>query len=254
MTAAPLSSDTRGSGGGPHARYAALTCCGRVRRVNEDAVVADGLVGVGTQARLVGARKLADEDPMVFVVVDGMGGHSGGQDAAGLVAVEMARLGPQARVGDLTPLFEAVSDKVGRAGAAWGTSDMGATAAVLVVSQDKVTVANVGDARCYRLIDGYLGLLTEDDHEPGGPANVVTQSLGGSPRALDVHQLDFGHGTGTTRYLLCSDGLHGAVEGAAMKEALLACREPVAAVSALADMADPVSQDNYSIMVVDVTT
>ena len=63
-------------------------------------------------------------------------------------------------------------------------------------------VANVGDCRCYQVADGYVSQISVDDHDPALGENVVTQSLGGPPRALDIHWLELPHAqTATTRYM-----------------------------------------------------
>lgn len=125
---------------------------------------------------------------------------------------------------------------------------MGATAALILAGGERAVIANVGDCRCYRVADSYVSQISVDDHDPTLSENVVTQSLGGPPRALDIHWLEFPHAeTVMTRYMLCSDGVHGAVDSQEMRAILL--REDEAGVTArrLADAVHESCRDNYSV-------
>jgi serine/threonine protein phosphatase PrpC len=214
--------------------------------------VAAGLVALAPGARLDSALTLAPEAKVLFAVVDGMGGQAGGEAAAGVVATELARLDPTS-VEDWTPVLEAISDRVGQAGQAWAAPDMGATVALLVVGRDQAVVANVGDSRCHQVADGYVSQISVDDRDTLAGDNVVTQSLGGDPRALDAHQFAVPHSDGpSTRYLLCSDGLHGVVPHDVLRSVLVEPRPPKDVVALLDGLARLSATDNYSILVVDV--
>lgn len=234
--------------------YAALTACGQVRRTNQDAFLADGLIGVGARATHRGLAGLSAENAYVFAVVDGMGGHQGGEDAAAMVAVELAHLDWTVFPEQADSVMERLSDKIFRAGVGLGTPTMGAAVAVLIVTEHHTVVANVGDCRAYKVAGGYLGQLSVDDRNLGGAANVLTQSLGGEPRVLDSHALRERIGTEpVTRYLLCSDGIHGFIDPAELKASLVEEATPAEAVDRLAGAVADVSQDNYTAVVFDVT-
>lgn len=234
--------------------WAVLTARGRVRETNQDAVVVGGLIGVGDAVKYQGVSLIPASGGRVFAVVDGMGGYSGGEDAAVLVAAELARLDGAPPREWFDSWMEAVSDKVFRAGIGLETPTMGAAVAMLVVTSAHIVSVNVGDCRAYRLTDGYLGQLSVDDREPGGPANILTQSLGGEPRTLDAHTLrEPLPAEPGSRFLLCSDGIHGFVTPAELKASLSGAATPTEAVEKLATLADIASLDNYTALVFDIT-
>ena len=185
------------------ASIAGLTEVGPVRSCNQDAIVVASTVGIGEKARL---RLETDSDRVIVAVVDGMGGYAGGDRAASVIACEIARLCCNLPEGEVRGFIEGVSQRVFRAGEAWGTPQMGAALAMMVVSEDGVLVVNVGDCRAYRLRDGYLGQLSVDDRTSPS-SSALTQAMGGlafpQPHVFRcAHDAD-----DASRYILCSDGV-----------------------------------------------
>ena len=207
---------------------------GPVRRTNEDAYVTDESLGL-------------------LIVADGMGGHAAGEVAATL-AVE-AVLGFIRRTStdadhswpygiDPTLSFNAnrlrtavhlANRRVFRE--AEGHDDytgMGSTIVAVLVFDGSVAVAHVGDSRVYHLSGSHLEQLTIDDSwsaavlgppQPGAaPAgvhpmrNVLTNVLG-AREETDVHVQDRTIADGE-RLLLCTDGLHGALDDRAIRRVL----------------------------------
>ena len=75
---------------------------------------------------------------------------------------------------------------------------------------------NVGDSRVYRLVDGLLGMLTEDDkHEDGR----LTQVLGGELRMM-IEPHIFETDLSSDVVLVCSDGLTSVLDEDVIAEAL----------------------------------
>jgi serine/threonine protein phosphatase PrpC len=185
-----------------------------------------------------------------------MGGHEGGAAAAALAATGLASLQLPARDGDWSPAIESLSDRIAEAGRAWATPDMGATLAALVVDDAGALVVSIGDCMVARMVDGYLGVLTVLDRAPDprrAGASVVTQSLGGPARHLDARPLHVTHGPGTTRYLLCTDGLHDHVPAPTVRAILDTDRDGDAVADALMEAVLAAgAPDNVSIVVADV--
>ena len=180
-----------------------------------------------------------DPEHQVFVVADGMGGHSHGEIAS-RIAVEAIRefvsrtadeeatlpfdLDP--RLGRhsnrLKAAIRVAHEKVIKAIRQDATlHGMGTTVVGLLVDADSAAIAHVGDSRCYRLREGKLELLTQDhtwvneqvvagflseEQARVHPLkNVVTRALGGDAEVdVDVREWRLTKGD---LFLLCSDGL-----------------------------------------------
>ena len=112
---------------------------------------------------------------------------------------------------------------------------MGTTVTAAYVGEDSVTVAHVGDSRCYLLRDGELrrltrdhslvgelvarGKLTEEQAEPHPQRSVITRALGPEPRVeVDVEEFEARAGD---LFLLCSDGLTAMVHEPKLKPLLV---------------------------------
>jgi serine/threonine protein phosphatase PrpC len=184
-------------------------------------------------------------DDRLFVVADGMGGRNAGEVASHLAVEELLafcrhrRAHPRAAWPfpiDRRASFGAnllhvgvkvVNQKLREASARDpALHRMGATMAALAIGQTQLVAAHVGDVRIYRIRRGALARLTRDHSlaeemkaaRPDlsetkinrvAPRNVVTRALG-SKDELDptVYVNTFAAGD---LYLLCSDGVWGAV-------------------------------------------
>lgn len=231
-------------------RSAALTHAGRVRAVNEDAV-------------------LARPDLGCWAVSDGMGGHAAGDFASRAVVAALAALPaglPPAAL--MHAARDAVQDAHRRIGAEsdrQGGAVIGATVVILVVAEAHFLCLWAGDSRLYRLRDGGLemlsidhsvvgemveaGQLTWEEAERHPDANQITRAVGvGEALALDKRRGEVRPGD---RFLLCSDGLTRHVPDAELAR-LLACgpTEAVAARLIEAALAGGGS-DNVSVVAVE---
>lgn len=232
--------------------YWATTIQGGYREYHEDALVVGGTAAFGSGSVLGGTHWLDDNDWLLLSVIDGMGGHGGGGDAAAMAASDLARLSSPPRQWPAT--LEAISDRVAAAGESLGTPRMGATMAAIVVMKDVVTSVNLGDCRVYQAATGRVEMLSVDDHDPDSPSGVVTQRLGGAPRKLEPHEIEVTHDPrGRARYLLCSDGLHGAIPPGLIRRLLLKDSDPMSITEELVLAAHEFdTTDNYSLIVADV--
>jgi serine/threonine protein phosphatase PrpC len=211
---------------------AGFTDKGQVREQNEDAILVDAERGL-------------------FVVADGCGGHAAGEVASSQVVETLRSLagplagagldGERRRVLDLlgAAVHSASSTIYERGQATPQLLGMATTATVLLLRGGCAYVAHVGDTRLYRARDGRLLQLT-DDHTLAAemvkrgvlqPEEIRTWAYRNAlQRALGHHQqvqVDtyLFEVEETDILLLCSDGLHGAVEDEEIFRHLKLCDE-----------------------------
>ncbi|HEV2069999.1 MAG TPA: protein phosphatase 2C domain-containing protein [Acidimicrobiales bacterium] len=225
---------------------AVVTHPGSVRFRNEDTVALPGIMTVAP-IEVPFSIRFAD-GPVLFAVIDGMGGHRGGQEASRLVAQSLLNDANADVRAALVRANAAVYDEMQRVPDLRG---MGATVAGVAIDGSDATVFNVGDARAYHFSQGYLMLATVDDRADPASA-VVTQSLGGGdrPRAIDPHIAEVSLGDGD-RLLLCSDGLSEVVPFGAIEEVLGGVTLDHAAAVLLRSALDAGAPDNVSIVVLE---
>lgn len=219
-----------------------------------------------------GQQRRVNEDSFharapLFVVADGMGGAQAGE-VASRTAVEMVPDGVAAGKG--TPA-ERLADAVRQANSRiheLSISDderagMGTTLTAAYVGEKDVTLAHVGDSRCYRWRDGRLERLT-DDHSlveemvrqgrltPEEAAvhpqrSIITRALGPEdvvePDTITVPS------RGGDLFLLCSDGLTSMI-GEDEIAAILESSDDIEAIGrALVDRAnDAGGRDNITVV------
>ena len=174
---------------------------------------------------------LVNENLGVFVVADGMGGHSGGEVASSL-AVQTLETEIKALKAQGLPVRELIQKVYERASirifdkAAIESPElmgMGTTMVSCYVDENRIFIGNVGDSRCYLFDKTNLWQLTEDHSllneqirsgilKPEQAAsftgrNVITRSVG-YERVVHPDVIEREIQPGET-YLLCSDGLSG---------------------------------------------
>lgn len=180
-----------------------------------------------------------DPKRQLYVVADGMGGHSHGE-VASRIAVDTIRDyiageidGTAVRRFPSEPSFKKHSNQLRNAVRTahdqvlraihkdTSLQGMGTTVVGLLVDDETLAIAHVGDSRAYRLREGEFDLLTQDHtwvheqvlagylseeqarHHP--LKNVVTRALGSEKEVLvDLQELKVEPGD---LYLMCSDGL-----------------------------------------------
>lgn len=208
---------------------ACRTHVGRVRRQNEDSLVA-----------------MADRG--LVAVADGMGGHEAGEVASRLAIDSLVRELLPAQVKDSGDELESLL-RIGQAVEAANQAiqdevvhqpqlhGMGTTLVAALYRQGRIFYAHVGDSRLYRLRDGRLERLTRDHsliqqvvdqgdfasraeaRRAGIRDSVLTRSLG-IHREVEVDVGDAPLRAGDL-FLLCSDGLNGELGDATLRDILL---------------------------------
>lgn len=228
-------------------RSVARTDIGLVRSVNEDNLVDRPMAGL-------------------WAVADGMGGHSQGDRASGLIREMLEGVtpsaNPEAYVAAVNASLKGAHAKL-RADCGIGTC--GSTVAALVVVGDRYACTWAGDSRIYRLRDGQLERLTRDhslvqDLVSAGMltpeaafrhplSNRITRAVGVS----DDLEFDLVRGriVPGDRYIISSDGLHGVIPDREIAE-LASIPDLGAAVDAMmAAVKQAGAPDNVTIVLVE---
>lgn len=232
--------------------WGAATDVGKVRRLNEDSFL-----------DVLGA----------FVVADGMGGHQAGDVASRLTIEAVKDMLAEGRpdVGTIASLVQRANDSVRTHAGSAGQHGMGSTLVGAFVVQnadeESLVIVNVGDSRCYSLVDGIVSQVTVDhslvqelvdagEIPPEAAAthperNVVTRAIG----IEDVVAGDFfvlpplPH----VRLLLCSDGVSGELSADRLAELLTTLDDPMdVAVALIAAVLEGRAADNATAIVVDI--
>jgi len=232
---------------------------GCVRKVNEDALGMSR--SDDAQAADVGE---------LFLVADGMGGHTSGEVASRLAVEGVLRsfsewTGDDARVA-LVGAVERANAEIHALGGneQSGPARMGTTLVGALVRGNELHVVNVGDSRAYRLRGGRLEQLSRDhsivadqvakgliDAEEARQLvyrNRITRALGQKPTVVVdyfVHTWQAGD-----VLVLCTDGLTGQVSDAEISAVVSRC-SPDEAAARLVELANERGgPDNISVIVV----
>ena len=187
------------------------TDVGKVRQHNEDAC-------------------LDRPDMGLWVVADGMGGHSAGDVASGMIVERLGALKPDRTlshfVDQVESTLEAVNRELRQLAATREASTIGSTVAALLVRDGHGVCVWAGDSRVYRVRGKQLeqvthdhalvadlvdrGVLTAEQAANHPQSNLVTRAVGaGEALKLDLEIVELADGD---RFVLCSDGLDKEVE------------------------------------------
>jgi len=242
------------------AQVAGFTDQGKARSNNEDAV-------------------WADTELSLLIVADGMGGHLSGEVASGMaittiptnykqlektqtageilashLSVETNRLGFCLKIANQM-IFEAAKRYPKDRG-------MGTTCTAALIQNGRLSIAHVGDSRCYLIRQGNIeqltqdhslvmeqvrhGLLSKDDELVHTGQNILTRSLGTEANVkidVDEHPLFPGDVV-----LLCSDGLNKELSDEQILKMALQTNEPKQLAERLIKMAnDAGGRDNIAV-------
>lgn len=201
---------------------------------------------------------LINKDLGLFIVADGMGGHSGGEVASSMAVETVEEIMLQPDVTKKSPrevilnAYEEASRRIFDKAATERPElvGMGTTMVISYIRGKHLYVGNVGDSRCYLFKKPYLwqitedhsllneqvraGLVNEDQIQNFVGRNVITRSVG---YERDVHpdiierEIHAGE-----LYLICSDGLSSLVPDRRISE-ILNQNPPQKAVQACVDQA-----------------
>lgn len=184
-----------------------------------------------------------DEQDLLAVVCDGMGGARAGNVASGLAVSAFAE-GVREQVRDGERAWPQVLEQaVYRANEAVHAESlaheecrgMGTTLVAALVTPETVWVANVGDSRCYQIVDGDIsrisrdhslvedlvcrGEITPEEARVHPKKNLITRALG-VDRTVKVDVFEQPNRGGYL--LLCSDGLSNVVTDEELRREVVA--------------------------------
>lgn len=189
---------------------------GNVRKMNEDSIFYASNKNMGA-----------------FMVADGMGGLDGGEVASGIAVDTMkkwwkknqnTKKDTSALMMEVSALFFEINQRVLEQSANNGTR-MGTTCTAVVVSNEEMIIAHVGDSRLYQIRNGKLMQLTEDMNlyayyetykdmapEVNSKSNkhILTDFMGQKPNvSVSLKKRDIYSGD---IIILCSDGFYNYID------------------------------------------
>lgn len=208
--------------------------------------------------------------PHLLLLADGMGGHAAGEVASQLMVEHMEHLDRDPKDADILALLGAAADdanaSISDSIAEHPEQDgMGTTLTALMFDGRNMGLIHVGDSRGYRLRDGELTQITEDDTFVQSLVNegklqpedvsshpqksLILKAYTGRPVEPNLELLPVQAGD---RFMLCSDGLSDPVTHSTM-ETTLAEGTPKQAVTRLIELAlRSGGPDNVTVVVADV--
>lgn len=232
-----------------------------------------------SQATEVGLVRKTNEDSICiipelafFAVADGMGGHKSGEVASNMALVALAEKIRNSNISNVTDrLLEGVqqanSDIYNSSRQKEDNQGMGTTLTAILIKDNGLTVAHVGDSRAYLIRSGSITPLTQDHSlvqemlRQGGitkeqakehpQRNVLTRALGiESSVDVDLNRFELLSGD---IVVLCTDGLYNLVSDKVIMELVLAANKPGQSVRDLVNEALKAGgTDNISVIVVEI--
>jgi protein phosphatase len=246
------------------------TDVGQLRSLNEDSLF------VMESNRLVQSTS----HPIgLFVVADGMGGHTAGEVASTAIVNSIAQkasmelFGTESDTNDDYDTRLWLQDAVQSANAAvfeirksTGT-DLGSTLVAALLKANEANIAHVGDSRVYIIREGEIQQITKDHslverlvatgqispeearYHP--QRNVIYRTIGDKPQVeVEMSSLQLSIGD---RLLLCSDGLNGMLTDGEILRIVEGSQSPQAACNSLVEAANNTGgEDNITVILVEI--
>lgn len=204
-------------------------------------------------------------DGLLIIVCDGMGGGPGGKIASS-TAVDVIKQSVvesssfhQSREDALKLAIErahaALLNKMQEVPALGG---MGTTIAALYINNESAVVLHIGDSRIYKLRDGAKmfrtqdhsmvgdmvrnGTITEEQARLSAQANIITRAIGVDGKSQpDIDIIPFEKGD---RFVLCSDGIWGAMPESQLIKHFSEHRSLANIVEFISNKVDSMGRDN----------
>ena len=236
------------------------TDVGCVREINEDS---------GKYVQPSNPEVLASKG-MLFVVADGMGGHSAGEVASSIAVETVSRVyyddksDPEE---SLKKAFRQANRDIHAVSVKSASlSGMGTTCTALVLRDGTALSAHVGDSRLYLVRDGRIYVMTEDHsavmemvkrglisleearHHPD--KNIILRAVGSQP---DVEVSSWEEPfpvKASDQFILCSDGLYDLVEDEEIKAAVMGGEPHVACEGLISLAKERGGHDNITVGII----
>ncbi len=208
--------------------------------------------------------------PNLFVVADGMGGHSAGDYASACtvrtIENEVMLCEDEQPVRILMEAIKTANDEVYKKAISDGNySGMGTTVVLGTVIDNTLYVANVGDSRLYLINDEMTqitkdhslveemvrsGELTKEEARNHPDKNIITRAVGVLDSVdIDFFEMDLREGD---LILLCSDGLTNMVSDEEIFKIIKSNRDLADSADKLVKMANHNGgKDNITVVIVD---
>jgi protein phosphatase len=265
---------------GVHVHVFGLSDVGLTRKNNEDNFVVCNLsTGEVSLSPSLRDHRVGPHGTL-FLVADGMGGEASGEVASQICVTtvpkrlyDKLRLMENLSEANLVPLLRESVEFANQVIYQKALADptcrgMGTTATAAVLSGKHLFVAQVGDSRAYIFRGGHLTQLTRDqtylnylqeigaeipeDVSNDSRRSILTQAVGSSD-SLDV-KLTYTTVRQGDLLLLCSDGLYGMVEPAAIAEILSTDESPPSKCKSLIIAANENGgKDNVTVIIAELT-
>ncbi len=197
------------------------------------------------------------------IVCDGMGGGPAGKQASELavkIIAEYVNSAPQTR--ELDKLLQLAIEQAHQSIITVGQKypemkGMGSTVVAVLFHKEKAIIAHVGDSRVYQFRFGRKMFrttdhsmveelvskdrLTEEQARLSGQTNLITRALGGGNHLADIDMRPYEKGD---RFLLCTDGIWGALRAKDLIERAAKTPSLAGAVDSLVLHVDEVGRQN----------
>lgn len=241
--------------------YSGLTDIGMVRTENQDSY------GKFPSADL----NLYTDKGQLFIVADGMGGHTGGKQASTIAVDTICKVYSESGHFNLADALHsaivAANTNIYQTSAKSSElSRMGTTCTTLLLHEETGIIGHVGDSRVYRIENGHIEQLTEDHTQVQAmlkegvltpeeakvypSKSVLARALGVEEKVkVDIIQ-NIELRTGQV-YLLCSDGLAKVTESEILK--IVSANSPEIACNQLVSLANERGgKDNVTVQIIKI--
>jgi len=246
-----------------------------------------GLTDVGRKRTLNEDSHLVNGETSLYIVADGMGGHSAGEIASKMAVDVMNSFISRSYLEEEITWPFGVDSRLSFNGNRLLTSiklankrvymaaekreeytGMGTTVVAGIVQDRLMTLCSVGDSRAYALIDGHLQRLTQDDSWVGEALaggiisqteaeshplrNIITKAVGAKEQLeFEVKEVELRPGS---LFLLCTDGLHALIKDDIIHTILTSHKDLEPMAKALIDAANQHGgSDNITVLLLRVT-